>query len=140
SGNCFWSGEMMQNNMGGILDSLSNHYHRFPAFVPVIKELDNKAPSTVKKLKAIWAKEGYILQWKADNQKNEMNRQSNYCIYRFKEEEDIDLDNPSKIVSVTTESKYALPFKDGKKMYKYVVTAFDRLHNESKGVLIKIKL
>lgn len=140
AGNCFWSGEMMQNNMGGILDSLENHYHRYPAFVPVIREMDDKAPSAVKKLKAVWAKEGYLLRWKADNQKNQMNRQTNYCVYRFKEGEKIDLDNPSKIVSVTTDNQYALPFKDGKKKYNYVVTALDRLHNESKGVLIKVKL
>lgn len=33
-----------------------------------------------------------------------------------------------------------LPYENGKTKYRYVVTALDRLHNESKAVKKKIKL
>ena len=32
------------------------------------------------------------------------------------------------------------PYEDGKTKYRYVVTALDRLHNESKSVAKKVKL
>ena len=35
---------------------------------------------------------------------------------------------------------YPLPYNDGKTKYQYVVTALDRLHNESKGTKKKVKL
>ena len=33
-----------------------------------------------------------------------------------------------------------LPYEDGKTKYTYVVTALDRLHNESKAVKKRVKL
>ena len=35
---------------------------------------------------------------------------------------------------------YKLPYNMGQDKYTYVVTALDRLHNESKGVKVKVKL
>lgn len=140
SGNCFWSGAMLLENMGGIQDSLQAHYHRFPALVPVIHDLDHIAPPVVKKLKALWTPDGYFLQWEKSDLKSEMNKPVYYCVYRFKEHEVIDMDNPSKLVGIVRTNSYRLPYDDGKTKYRYVVSACDRLHNESKGRLIKVKL
>ena len=43
-------------------------------------------------------------------------------------------------IAVTRNNFYKLPYKDGKNKYRYVVTALDRLHNESKSVSKKVKL
>ena len=40
----------------------------------------------------------------------------------------------------STHSFSAQPYNDGKTKYQYVVTALDRLHNESKGTKKKVKL
>ena len=45
-----------------------------------------------------------------------------------------------KVVEVTRNTFYKLPYEDGKTKYRYVVTALDRLHNESKSVAKKVKL
>ena len=51
-----------------------------------------------------------------------------------------DIDDPSHIVAITRNTFYKLPYEDGKTKYRYVVTALDRLHNESKSVAKKVKL
>ena len=49
-------------------------------------------------------------------------------------------DDPSKIVAVTRETNYLLPYDGGKRKYRYVVTAVDRFHNENQGKSKKVKL
>ena len=46
----------------------------------------------------------------------------------------------SHIVAITRDTYYKLPYENGKTKYNYVVTALDRLHNESKGAKKKVKL
>lgn len=57
-----------------------------------------------------------------------------YVIYRFAEGEKINLDDPTHIIKITSATTYKLPYKDDTRKYTYVVTALDRMQNESKGV------
>ena len=43
-------------------------------------------------------------------------------------------------MATTDKTFYALPYEDGSQRYTYVVTALDRLSNESKPVKEKVKL
>ena len=61
-------------------------------------------------------------------------------VYRFEKGEKINLDDPTKIVTITDNEYYKLPYVDGKKRYTYVVTSLDRMSNESKAVKKKLKL
>ena len=54
--------------------------------------------------------------------------------------EKIDINDPSKIMTITNEPFYKLPYENGKEKTVYVVTALNRLQNESKPVAKKIKL
>ena len=63
-----------------------------------------------------------------------------YVVYRFENKEKVNLDDPSHIVSITRDTFYKLPYEDGKTKYRYIVTALDRLHNESKAVKKTVKL
>ena len=69
-----------------------------------------------------------------------MDEAKHYVVYRFLRKEKVNLDDPSHIVAITHNEFYKLPYEDGKTKYRYVVTALDRLHNESKPVSKKIKL
>ena len=69
-----------------------------------------------------------------------MNRAVRYVVYRFDRKEKVDIEDPSYIVAITDNTFYKLPYEDGKTRYRYVVTALDRLHNESKSVKEKVKL
>ena len=52
----------------------------------------------------------------------------------------MDLNDASHLVCVTPHTFYKLPYRDGRTKCVYVVTALDRLHNESKSVKKKVKL
>ena len=102
--------------------------------------IDDKAPGKVRKVKPIWTEDGYILFWTAPKYKDEMDRAVQYVVYRFENKEEVDIDDATHIVAITRNTFYKLPYEDGKTKYRYVITALDRLHNESKSVSKKVKL
>ena len=69
-----------------------------------------------------------------------MNEAVKYVVYRFSDKEDVNLSDPSHIVAVTQYPFYKLPYVDGETRYRYIVTALDRLQNESKASGKKIRL
>lgn len=139
-GSCQWPAVSVVANPGNYRDALINDYHKYPAIPPVFAFMDDKAPKNVSKMKDIWTEDGLILFWKAPKATNEMDKAVQYVVYRFANKEKINLDDPSKIVAITRNAFYKLPYDNGKTKYRYVVTALDRLHNESKMKSKKIKL
>ena len=139
-GSCQWYASAFVENQGGVRDAYVNDYHRYPAIVPTASYIDKKAPGKPSKVKPIWTEDGYVLLWFEPKAKTEMDVAKQYVIYRFAKGERVDLEDPSHIVSITSNTMYRLPYQDGKQSYTYIVTALDRLHNESKGVKKKIKL
>ena len=139
-GSCQWPASAVVENAGKYRDALIAEYHKYPALPPVFDFMDNEAPANVRKMKPVWTEDGYILFWTAPKYKEEMNRAIQYVVYRFNDKEKVNIDDPSHIVAITRDNFYKLPYEDGKTKYRYVVTALDRLHNESKSVGKKIKL
>lgn len=139
-GSCQWPASAVVENAGNYRNALIAEYHKYPAIPPVFDFMDNEAPAKVRKLKPVWTADGYILFWTAPKYKGEMDRAVQYVVYRFEANEKVNIDDPSHIVAITRDSFYKLPYDNGKSKYRYVVTALDRLHNESKSVGKKIKL
>ena len=139
-GSCQWPASAVVENAGKDGDAMIAEYHKYPALPPVFDFMDNEAPAKVRKMKPVWTEDGYILFWTAPKYKEEMNRAVQYVVYRFNDKEKVNIDDPSHIVAITRDNFYKLPYEDGKTKYRYVVTALDRLHNESKSVGKKIKL
>ena len=139
-GSVQWPASDVVNNVGNYRTLLINNYHRYPALPPVFEFMDDKAPKKVKKVQPVWTEDGYILFWTAPKHKDEMNRAVQYVVYRFEGKEKVNIGDPSKIVAITRNTFYKLPYDDGDTKYRYVVTALDRLHNESKPVKKKVKL
>jgi len=139
-GSCQWPASAVVENAGKYRDALIAEYHKYLALPPVFDFMDNEAPAKVRKMKPVWTEDGYILFWTAPKYKEEMNRAVQYVVYRFDAKEKVNIDDPSHIVAITRDNFYKLPYEDGKTKYRYVVTALDRLHNESKSVGKKIKL
>lgn len=139
-GSCQWPAVEVIDNAGNYRDMLIHSYHRFPALSPVFTFIDDKAPKQVSKLKDVWTEDGLILFWKAPEAKDEMDKAVQFVVYRFGNKEKVNLNDPSKIVAITRNPYYKLPYENGKTRYRYVVTALDRLHNESKAKAKKVKL
>ena len=83
--------------------------------------------------------DGPVLCWTAPKYTDEMDRPVRYVVYRFAKGEKLNLDDATKIVGFAQSTFFPLVPQDGKKKYTYVVTALDRLHNESKPQKEKIK-
>lgn len=139
-GSCQWPASAVVENAGKYRDALVQEYHKYPALVPVFDFMDDKAPGKVRKVKKVWTEDGYMLFWTPPKAKDEMDRAVQYVVYRFGDKEKVNIDDASHIVAVTRNNFYKLPYKNGKNKYRYVVTALDRLHNESKSVSKKVKL
>ena len=139
-GSCQWPASAVAENAGGYATALTEEYHQWLALQPRYPFIDKKAPKKVKKLDVIWTDEGPVLCWTAPRSKNEMNRPVKYVVYRFAKGEKVDLDDATRIVGFTQSTFFPLTYQDGHTKYSYVVTALDRLHNESKPRKEKIKL
>lgn len=81
-----------------------------------------------------------MLYWSAPKAKKWGDEARRYVIYRFAKGEKVNLADASKIVEITYDNYYRLPYDGGTKKYKYVVTTLDRVGNESKGAKRKVKL
>ena len=139
-GSCQWYAAAVEQNVGNYRTMLIKDIHKYPALLPTSPFMDDKAPEKVKKLKPLWTEDGYILFWTVPRAKTVMDEVTQYVVYRFEGKEKVDLEDPSHIVAITRNTFYKLPYEDGRTKYRYVVTALDRLHNESKPVAKKVKL
>lgn len=139
-GSCLWYSAAVVRNEGNYATALQKNYHRTPALQPLFPFIDDEAPGKPRKLKTMWMPNGYYLFWTAPKGTQEMDMARNYVVYRFEQGERIDLFNPEHIVAITPQTFYRLPYENGRKKAVYVVTALDRLQNESKAVKKKVKL
>ena len=134
-GSVYFSSKSLTNNLGGFRDSLQHDLYRYPALQPQMSWLDDAAPASPVKLR----EKGFFIFKSNKMAKLEWERTQDeevygYVIYRFEAGESIDLQNPKSILKISFDRSLSY-FEDqsisrGKK-YKYVVTAIDRLKNES---------
>lgn len=140
NGTILWYAKAVVDNVGNYGTVLRNNYWRYPALQPLMPFIDKKAPKKPRGVKPVWTSDGYILFWKQPKGKKWHDVATKYVVYRFNNGEKINLDDNSKIVKITYDTMYKLPYVDGKTKYTYVVTALDRMSNESKAKKKKIKL
>ena len=140
NGTVLWYAKAAVDNVGNYGTMLRKRYWRYPALMPRMPFIDDKAPKAPKKVKPVWTSDGLVLFWTKPKGHKWGDVAHRYVVYRFEGKQKVQLDNPANIVAVTTDEYLRLPYVDGKKKYTYVVTALDRMSNESKPVKKKIKL
>lgn len=131
-GTVLWYAKTAVDNVGNIGHTLRDYYWKSPALPPLMPFLDDKAPKGVKALKLRWTEKGPMLTWKAPKAKKWGDLTNRFVVYRFDKGNPIDLSNSSNILKVTYDTEMPLPYVKDKK-HVYVVTALDRVGNESKG-------
>ena len=138
-GTVLWYAKAAVDNVGNYGTSLRNNYWRTPALQPLMPHIDKKAPKAPRKVKVITMDDGErVLCWKAPRGKGWKNEATRYVVYRFAHGEKVDISDASKIVKITSDCLYIIPSgQQGR--YTYVVTALDRMQNESKGKKTKIR-
>lgn len=139
-GNCYWYSAALTRNEGNYAYRLQQDYQHIPAFQPTMSFIDDKAPGKPSKVKTMWMPDGYYLFWTAPKAKREMDKARQYAVYRFHKGEKVNINNNQHLVAIVRQPFYKLPYDKGQDKYTYVVTALDRLQNESKITRKKIKL
>jgi hypothetical protein len=139
-GTVLWYAKAAVDNVGNYGTALRQTYWRNPALQPDMSFIDDKVPGKVRKVKPVWTEDGYILFWTEPKGKDWRDTATKYVVYRFAKGEKINIDDASKMMAITTQPFYKLPYQDGRQKYTYVVTALNRLQNESKIVKKKVKL
>lgn len=139
-GTVLWYAKAVVDNPGNYGTLLRTDYWRYPALQPLMPFIDGDAPSKPKKVKAKHERDGCYLTWKAPKGKGWQDEAHRYVVYRFLPSEPLDTDDPSKIVGMPYDNRLRLDYKDGRTKYIYVVTALDRMSNESTGKKKKVKL
>lgn len=108
-------------------DSLAKVNHTY-AFPPVMPWKDT-TPPTPPTLKAIPSVDGTLLKWSGTNPSKEPLK---FAVYRFTNEEPINLNKAENIINILQGTEFLDKDANKYKKSKYVVTALDRLWNESK--------
>ncbi len=140
NGTVLWYAKAAVDNIGNYGTNLRQVYWKYPALQPEMPFIDDDAPKKPQKVKMLKMDNDHVLFWTAPKGKGWDDEAYKYVVYRFNEQEKVNLADPSKIVAVTQQTFLKLPYRDGKTRFVYVVTALDRMSNESAGVVKKVKL
>ena len=132
-GTVLWYAKTAADNVGNIGHTLRDYYWKYPSLPPLMPFLDDKAPKGVKSLKMEWTEKGPLLTWKAPKAKKKWGDVANrFAIYRFEKGAPVNLNDVTALQAVVYDTNYPIPYVKDQK-YTYVVTALDRVGNESKG-------
>lgn len=129
----FFSAKGFPENPLGFSDRLKGDLYRYPALIPSMPWLDDTAPAAPVLEGAQRTEEGVALTWRDGEEESDA---AYYVIYRFAGDEAGSLDDPRNIVDTVRKQAGAVQsYIDSgaapDAVYTYVITAVDRLHNES---------
>lgn len=133
-GSVYFSANSLVNDPLGFTDSLRNNFYKYPALPPPMIWLDSIAPNHPDSLKAKVVTSSFVqLNWQAPAPAKDSEPVYGYVVYRFDAGEKVDIDNPKNILDILYDNNpaYVDDTAQKGKTYLYVVTAIDRLKNES---------
>mgnify|MGYP001192846309 CR=1 FL=1 len=132
-GELFFSSKWFHENLLGFTDRLADDLYAAPALVPAMPWIDSEAPDAPVLVSATHTDRGTELFWKDAGTEPDV---TYYVIYRFEGDQAGSLDDPRNILDTVRKLEgidqiYLDRSADPEKTYTYVITAADRLHNES---------
>lgn len=138
-GSMYFSSKVFLQNKDNV-NARMRRLYQHKALVPVMDWLPSDVPSApmIAQVSGTPA-EGITLQWKD----GAASSAAYYVIYRFENQEAVNLEDAGKIVAVEPRKPYALQTwadtnVNKRSKYRYVVTAVSRLHRESEGASMMI--
>jgi len=132
-GSVYFSSKSLLNNPLGFTDSLKETYYKHPALPPLMLWLDSIPPNPPVNFSATAVKNAIELKWTTPPLARDKEAVYGYVIYRFDDDEKVNLTDPKYILHIqyNTDTFYTDKTIKKGKSYLYVVTALDRLKNES---------
>lgn len=132
-GSVFFSSKSFSTVARALGDTLKNDLYKYPALPPQMPWLDDIAPNEPQHLTAEAHRDGVHLQWEKPLMAEDGETASGYVIYRFIEGEKIGILDARNILKISFEefTSFIDTNVEKGKRYNYLVTALDRLKNES---------
>jgi uncharacterized lipoprotein YddW (UPF0748 family) len=132
-GSVFFSSKSFSTIARAAGDSLKNDLYRFPALPPQMPWLDDVEPNAPQQLSADAMTDGVHLKWEKPLKAIDDETASGYVIYRFEEGDEINILDAKNILRISFEdyTSFIDTSVEKGKRYNYMVTALDRLKNES---------
>lgn len=142
-GSVFFSAKNLKLNPFNIRDSLQTDFYRHLALVPPMTWLDSIPPLPPRDLKAADTPDGVELFWQQSAEALDGDGASAYLVYRFESRRPHSRLNDPRYIIARCQGEATTRFvdktADPKKKYTYVVTALDRLNNESREVVVRVR-
>lgn len=132
-GSVYFSSKSLTTNRLGVADTLSSNYYKYPALPPVMLWLDSVPPNRPLNLLGIQTEENVLLSWKMPLKAKDGDLAYGFVVYRFEEGKPINIDDAAAIKNIyygDITSWEDTNIEKGK-TYIYLVTALDRVKNES---------
>jgi hypothetical protein len=127
NGSAFYSANSFKKNYYDLNNTMKAKWYPTPALLPSMPWIDDEEP-LAPILKISNGRDGNkMLQWTISNPENEPLQ---FAIYRFALNEKTYIHSSKNLIAIVRGNSFVDKLNDGKQ-YKYVVTALDRLHNES---------
>ncbi len=145
-GSAFYNTSAFAENKLGVVDLIKKELYKYPALVPTMPLIDSilpQAPVNLKLQKIKKQKNKRLLTWESYLATDEMDKVSYYAVYKFDGEFIGTIEKVENILLITKENKLEVDIQKSlfkRKKTMYVITAFDRMHNESKPSSIVVKL
>ncbi|RFZ82793.1 glycoside hydrolase [Mucilaginibacter terrenus] len=132
-GSIFFRSQTLIANANHLSDTLKRDFYAYPALPPPMLWLDSIPPNQPQNIIGKAEKKSILIKWDAPLQARDNEPVYGYVIYRYTENSGIDLSDPENILHIQydTEPIYLDTNVQPGKTYFYVVTAIDRLKNES---------
>ncbi len=137
SGSIFYNTSSLLKNNLGFGDSLKKIY-KYPVLQPTMPWKDDLSPYPPERLSVKRVNQvGAVLNWSLPSKlPRDSDMVKSFVVYRFDEGESLNLENPTKILSIIRNIgmlSYIDKTVSPRNNYVYIITALDRMQNESEG-------
>jgi uncharacterized lipoprotein YddW (UPF0748 family) len=131
-GNVFFRARYLSDNKKGICGAISSRFYSTPAILPALTWLSRSLPEVPHRINARKNRNALLLEWDKVSAANISGTGIFYNVYRSKNFP-VNIHDPRNLIAVRLENNSCeIPFDDRSKSgYYYVVTSYDRYHNES---------
>ena len=127
-GESYYSASSFDKIYAGVKDSVAK-YNMYYAFPPAMRWIDS-IPPVAPVAKAIPSAQGTLLQWQMPQ--GHQKEATRYAVYRFVNGEAVNLERADKIIRVLQGNEVLDADANRYRKCTYIITALDRLWNESK--------
>ena len=138
-GSAFFSAKSFVKNPFKIDEILKTKYYKNPVLMPISDKTVNYSPEAVEKahLEKLKSKE-YLLQWEAIPENIEK-KAVKYLVYKFNNNQVINLDQAANIIAITGENQLSMTKKDIKEAKTFVIIAVSKNNNLSTPVRVEAR-